>query len=273
MDTQKNRSENIIGISKNSRKEESIGDRFDNILNIFIGGNFLKAKGEIDKINIDGLNSFRFYGLKGDIYTALSLYSESINFYNKALKLKIDGKLVHNLGIAYYNMGNYKEALYSFEKGSNLGLDDSMYFYLKTLAVESGIQLKSKLKKRGYNLNSEVSILADIWFHLKDYERVVYYFNRYEDEVDICLWDVSHLIKYIYGIYRVKDGKELEKKFNHIKNCKLTALDGERDLTKYDSSYLDIKKLNYLYENIHLFESIDLEEEINFIQFGYFDYY
>jgi tetratricopeptide (TPR) repeat protein len=85
--------------------------------------------------------------LKGKALMELNLYKESIIFFKRAISIKPDEAVFHNIkGLCYLKMNDCESAMESFTKASQIEPENEAYFYNITLAKNKKIAKKFSMK-------------------------------------------------------------------------------------------------------------------------------
>ena len=140
------------------------------------------------------------YNNMGEIYSIMGERELAISIYNKALNIEKNHKILLNLGVVYYNSGNYKLALgyfldslkekNNFQEGHYYtGLT---YYNLKDFKeAEKYLSVVIKEDKKHLKANY---ILSHIYYEWKDYSRVIECLEAIKDKSE----DQGFINKY-YG--------------------------------------------------------------------------
>ncbi|TAL35276.1 MAG: tetratricopeptide repeat protein [Spirochaetes bacterium] len=169
------------------------------------------------------------YNNIGEIYSRMGDRDRAISNYMRALAIKRNPKVLLNLGVEYYNRGDYAAAIKHFKE--SLSLDANFlegnfymgmaYFNLKNLPLAEKffgavVRIERKHLKANY-------LLSYIYYEWKDYHRTLQCLDNVRDIAD----DISFVNKY-YGFCHYHLG-HYEKAVEYL----TTALESNPQYAKF----------------------------------------
>ncbi len=178
------------------------------------------------------------YNNMGELYSIMGENELAISIYNKALNIEKNHKILLNLGVEYYNTGNYETALTYFMDSVHVNSEFIEGHYYTGLAsynlkdyqtAEKHLQDVVKTDRKHQKANY---MLSHIYYEWKEYSKVIDCLEMIWDSFE----DKSFLNKY-YGFCCYHIGR-FDDAIKYL-NDALTALPG---YSKY-KDYLD--KMNY----------------------------
>ncbi len=139
------------------------------------------------------------YNNMGELYSLMGKSEMAISTYNMALDIEKNHKILLNLGVEYYNSGNYKRALDYFFDSLSLKADyqEGIYYAGLTLYNMRDYTNAEKylLKVVAYDrLHLKANyMLSHIYYEWKDYSRVI-------DHLD-AIWSIADNREFINKYY------------------------------------------------------------------------
>jgi tetratricopeptide (TPR) repeat protein len=206
------------------------------------------------------------YNNMGEIYSIMGKSDLAINIYNKALNIEKNFKVLLNLGVEYYNSGNYNSALTYFLDSIKLKPDfhegnyyTGLSFYnLRKYAkaqkyLENVVAVDRKHIKANY-------MLSHIYYEQKKYNKVLECLDAIRDIADdknfigkyygFCCF---HLGRYEEAVRYLKDAVAAHPEYDKFKTY-LESLTYENKLQEIGDVDVAINELDKLMMNdsLHL---------------------
>lgn len=139
------------------------------------------------------------YNNMGELYSLMGKSEMAISTYNMALDIEKNHKILLNLGVEYYNSGNYKRALEYFFDSLSLKSDyqEGNYYAGLTLYnmrdyTSAEKYLLNVVKYDRLHLKANY-MLSHIYYEWKDYSRVI-------DHLD-AIWNIADNREFINKYY------------------------------------------------------------------------
>jgi len=139
------------------------------------------------------------YNNMGELYSIMGKSDLAISIYNKALDIEKNHKILLNLGVEYYNSGNYKKALDYFFDSISIKPDYSEGNYYTGLTLYN---MKDYSNAEKYLLKVVQAdrihlkanyLLSHIYYERKDYKRVIEHLD--------AIWHIADNREFINKYY------------------------------------------------------------------------
>lgn len=180
------------------------------------------------------------YNNMGEIYSLMGKTELAINTYNRALDIDKNYKVLLNLGVEYYNSGNYNSALTYFLESLKIKPDfhegnyyTGLSFYNLKKYKKAETYLNAVVKKDRKHIKANY-MLSYIYYEQKEYQKVI--------ECLDAVWDIAddkNFINKYYGFCCYHIGR-FDDAVKYLKD----AISAHPDFEKF-RSYLE----NLTYEN------------------------
>lgn len=128
-----NTCEESLKIYKDSQRSN---DWFQKGLDLYYDGRYEQAISAFDQAYLIDPSMTSVYKLRGKSYLALGEYEKAISEFKKSLRGVISdteddhfyyGQVWNGMGVAYENLGEYKDALDAYENARELDPDEDLY--------------------------------------------------------------------------------------------------------------------------------------------------
>ncbi len=216
------------------------------------------------------------YNNMGEIYSIIGERDLAITAYSKALEIKKNDKVLLNLGVEYYNSGQYDKALSYFNESlkQNINFHEANYYigltyynlkdyvksekFLKKVVQKDHSHLKANYmlsyiyyEWKQYNLVLECleaikNIADDKAFINKYYGFCCYYLGRYEEAVPYLTNALKQQPEY-EKFKKYLEGLTYENKVKEIGDVDKAIKELEKILMNKSPKLTEITKLSMLY--------------------------
>jgi len=216
------------------------------------------------------------YNNMGELYSIMGERELAISTYNRALGIEKNHKILLNLGVEYYNTGNYKSALSYFldSISENVNFIEGHYY---TGLASYNLKNYETAEKHLFNVISEDRkhqkanyMLSHIYYEWKEYQKVVdcleaiwdafedksflnkyygfccYHLGKFDEAVKYLKEAIQTLPKY-EQFRQYLESMTYENKVQEIGDIEKAIENLEKEMMSAEPKLRDITKLSMLY--------------------------
>lgn len=223
-----------------------------------------KTHDELSNI-VDKLLQVKHLDIDNTHYLASSLvslerYDESVMQYERILAMKsYDEKALLGIGIAYFNLKDYRKALEYLKRGLELDPVNEIMLSYKMLSHEllndyaSAVMTGNELLSINPTNNQVIKRLVDYHFELREFDLCIYYLRQVK-------YDNYKKAVILYEAGKYKECIEASRKAKTSQSYQLAA----KAYQKLDNT---VKAVKYLYKSYEMDGDVDTLFEISEIYF------